>query len=81
MNPADLQPIRIQADKNLRNDWTWCMLRPSMTLSLIEDSIRLEEIERRLPELVDRALMAWADHDRERLRGLIVEMGELASHP
>ena len=81
MNAADLLPTLTQAEKNLRNEWHWVMLRPETTIRLIEDTARLEDAKRDLEQiaaLADRALMALADHHIDTAREILREIGEVA---
>jgi hypothetical protein len=78
MNPATLQPVIHQAQRNQAANRTWRLLRPSLVIELVEAAVRLEDAERRLAQvaqLADEANIALPDHHlgvvREKLDAIL----------
>lgn len=82
MNPDNLRPSLQQAQHNEDAGWTWCMLRPALVIALIEDSIRLEDAERRGAEigaLAAQATRALEDHHLGAVMDRLERIEELVS--
>ena len=77
MNPADLAPIAQQVNRHTAAGWSWCLLRPDQTRELLDaltDAyVRLAQID----ALADRALMDWAEHNRDGLHEKLEDVRKL----
>ena len=77
MNPSDLYPIAQQCTRNISAGRSWCLLHPKQTRELLDalrDAyVRLAQID----AIADRALMDWAEHNREGLHEKLEDVRKL----
>ena len=77
MNPADLAPIAQQVNRHTAADWSWCLLRPDQTRELLDALTDAYTRLAQIDTLTDRALMDWAENNREGLRGKLEKVRDL----